>query len=390
MIPFSFSPLSRRVLLPALCGTSLLGSITGCSVFHRSHDATNVEHEASEREDSETTQTIKELDTTPPPQKTQGAAQAHQLNEAGALFKQASREQEEGAFLKASELWKKFLELYTGLPGYNRATYNYGVSLFTLGRAADAIPFLKSLIQEQNDPVISNDARILLAESLMQTQSLEEALAVTFEVLPNNASERDAGIYRDTDAIGVAAHGAPGLTQKIRLYTIRGRIYAALGNDQAAHAALERAKLLLMHAPQGAISSKEFQFLSSNYAWRQIEVLARACQRRAALPVRLSEDEFLAYADTYYSCAQPAQQLYCTVLAARNEQVRVQAQKTYRALVEEPLRLRDNLPPPARTIKKPEQRSYYEHEMKSLIEKTVDERSKEFRDIDACNAKSVF
>ncbi|MBI3556522.1 MAG: hypothetical protein HY074_09690, partial [Deltaproteobacteria bacterium] len=313
------------------------------------------------------------------------------LEKAEWLFNQAQRQQGDGALQKASELWKQFLDQNLGLPGYNTAVYNYGYCLYYLGRAQEALDPLKNMILETQDSKLINDARILLAESLLQTGENEEALATTFDVLPDHAAEAAAGLERSSNAVGTAENSeGPNLTQKIRLYTIRGRIFASLKKENQAHAALEHAKQLLLHAEKGQINPTDMRFLSGNYAWRQMEVQALSCQQRVVIPERLSEAEFLTYADAYYGCASPARHLYCTVLAARNEQIRSQAQITYRGLIEAPLEIRNHLPPPAREIRKKEQRSHYESEMKALIEKTVNDRVRDFKDLPSCHAHDVF
>lgn len=313
------------------------------------------------------------------------------LKASNELFDHAKREQEDGAFAKAAELWKQFVDQNVGMPGYDRALYNYGFVLVSLGRAEEATEPLKSLIADTHDGIITNDARILLAESLIQTKKYEEALAITFEVLPDRAAEESAGLERAHDAVGVSPKiPAPNLAQKIRLFTTRGRIFASLGRQDEARAALEKAQILLIHAGKNQLSRKDMQYLSANYAWRQLEVQVLICQQSVKIPEKLSEAEFLAYAHAYYGCTAPAKQLYCTVLASQNEQVRVQAQRTYRQMVEGPLSIADHLPEPARKIEKPEQRKYYESEMKALIEKTVSERVREFKDLPSCHAHDVF
>ena len=400
--------------------------LAGCALFQRSNRATLVENEQA----TATAVEAPQVEATPPPysrpsqddptrpfdfagvtragqnstalapqtlqsglKTTVRAADAPnpKLEKARLLFEQAQGEQNDGALEKASELWRQFIDQYLGLPGYNVAVYNYGYCLYYLGRAREALEPLKDMILETQDSKLINDARILLAESLLQTDQAEEALATTFDVLPNHAGELAAGLARSADAVGMGNDVAvPSLTQKIRLYTIRGRILATLKKDPEAHAALERAKLLLLHSAKGQISPADMRFLSGNYAWRQIEVQALSCQQSVKVPDRLSEAEFLTYADAYYGCASPARHLYCTVLAARNEQIRSQALVTYRGLVEAPLEIRNHLPPPAREIRKKEQRSHYESELKALIEKTVSEHAKEFKELPSCHAHDVF
>ncbi|MBI3542283.1 MAG: CDC27 family protein, partial [Deltaproteobacteria bacterium] len=377
----------KRCLL-TLGAAAALALAPGCGLLQRSERAQNVEEEnpppplvassrartapepprvaSSESSDDDGAETPSRIDwdtftdpsrrgTEPAPQTVAarpkpGAAGREGANPtlkaASELFERAAAEQEAGAFQKASELWHRFLDQYVGLPEYEQASYNSAFCLFSLGRADEAVEPLKHVILTSNDAALTNDARILLAESLIQGKKNDEALATTYDVLPNRAAEDAAGIERNTNAVGTGGSATePSLAQKIRLYTIRGRIFAAFGRDEEAHSALEKAKLLLLHSKKGQLSQKDMRFLSANYAWRQLEVQALTCKQRVTVPQRLSEAEFLAYADAYYGCAEPARHIYCTVIASASEQVKGQAQSTYRNLVEGPLELRDHLPP---------------------------------------------
>ena len=394
--------------LAALCtAVSLLSS---CGLISRSSEANNVEDdeitehhetiEVSEEKPNPGPQTAslpapetskKDLFKDPvdvllAPQTIQGGLKSQNtpgnptLEAAQRLFNQALREQREAAFLAAYDHWKQFIERYTGLPGHEQALHNLGLTLFHLGRPAEAIEPLQGLTQTTKDSELATDSRLLLAECLLATNALTETLALTFDVMPDLKAETQAGLGRKT------APEQPNLKQKIRLYTLRGRVYASLGNEKEAEKALTEARKLLETAKKSRLSTYDRRALESHLGFRQIEVLELICARRVLPNDTLSEQEFLAYADAYYGCAAPARELFCQVQKTADHQLKSQVLRAYRRLVEEPLKLKDRLPPPARTVRKKEQRSHYEREMKVLIEKTVEERSKAFNAVGADGA----
>src|SRR5438105_3081973 len=81
----------------------------------------------------------------------------------------------------------------------------------------------KFVIQDDSLPNLMIDARILLIENYLRTGNNDEAIAATFEILPDAKAEKNAGLKRASDAIGIAPQkGEPNLTQQIKLYTLRG------------------------------------------------------------------------------------------------------------------------------------------------------------------------
>lgn len=367
--------------------------LQGCGLFQRSEQATNAEQEPP-------AQPVNLPNTAPAPQTIEGATKPNGANphapnpivaEAQTLFQQAQKAQNDAAFGEAAELWRKFLDHDTGMPGFEAARYNFSFCLFSLGQQTEAIDMLKNLLEETHDGKTANDARILLAEGWLAAGKFEDALATTYDVLPNPTREAQAGLYRHGNAVGIDPTQAPATyPQKIRLLTIRGRIFAALQRPDEAKVALDQARQLLLHASKGEVSPQELQFLSANYAWRKLEVTGLSCQQSSPVPERLSEREFLDYADAYYGCLRPTRSFYCTVLATQNEQVRSQALTAYKRLVLAPLAIKDHLPPPARKVKTEAQRGRYESELKALIEKTVEDHAAEFKQIDSCHAHDVF
>jgi TolA-binding protein len=400
----------------------LAAMIPACSSLQRSDKATNVEDARelvgdSSKDDARpapqapaprayATTTSQPLDDdagpapappdfAPAPQKIAGAPKAQNLSEsapnpllaeAHALYQKALKAQHEAAYVEATALWRDFVDRFTGMPSYEKGQFNLALCQLHLGQAAESTQALKDLIPVTNDARLANDARILLAEALIHLGQTEEALALTFEVLPDQEAEKKAGLHRSRHAS--AGPGRPTAVQMIRLLTLRGRIYASKQDDVRANYALRQARELIDQAEELTPDIKKL--LIGHLAWRQLEAKSITCNRRVTPPARLSEAEFLAYVDAYYGCATPARSLFCEVLAANDQQIRSLALATYRGLVEAPLELRDHLPPPARPVKKKEQRPHYESEMKALIEKTVASRAKQYRDLPSCNAFDLF
>lgn len=414
----------RNGMLSLVFLSLLLGSMPGCGLITRSREATNVEdvpagvveteekktepepepetqaETETETDENDTVASQAQLDTSPAPQRIQGEAKPNRLPPgavspkvvaADQLFHRAMQAQNDASFQKAAKLWAQYLETQSGMPGYDRARYNYAFCLFSLGRAQEAIEPLKDLIEQSVDRRLGGDARILLAESLMQAKRADEALATTFEVLPDRAREAQVGLRRRKDAYGIDPRkAAPDTAQTIRLLTIRGRIYASLGRHSESKEAFRQVQKMLLVASKSQLDSHDLRFLSANYAWRQIEANAAMCRDQNPFPERLSEKEFLAYADAYYSCAAPSRSNLCTVIATKDAQVKGLALESYRSMVLAPLELKEHLPPPAREIRKDEQRGHYEREMKALIERTVESHAKDFRSIESCHAYDLF
>lgn len=372
---------ARTVLHLSLAFTgAILAMAPGC--VSRSPKATNVEDNAP----------APKVPGAPAPSPAPALIQTEspKLTAASALFEKASARQKLGAYADAEQLWKDYIDHYPGFANYDQAQFHLAECLVQLQKTSASLEPLQAVIQTSSDSHLVVEARLLFAESLLQTNRFDEALAISYELMPRRKAERKAGFKRDKDAVGISDAIQPDLVQKIKLYTLRGRILASLKDEKAAQGALYQARKLIENANKTQLSREDRIHLAANWAWRQLEILTLSCPQRNPVPERLSEAEFLAYAEAYYGCVVPAQRLYCQILAAHDAGIQNPALQTYRALALKPLEIREHLPPPARSIKKKEQRGPYESEMKALIEKTVLERSKEYKNLDACGAFDVF
>jgi tetratricopeptide (TPR) repeat protein len=324
------------------------------------------------------------------PQQSKPTATAAENAESSAqLLKRAEQAEREGAYAEAEACWQRYITVFPGEAEFDHARYHRALCLFHLGRYEDSSKSAASVIQDQATTALGVDARILLAEDLLQTGKTAEALALTYEVLPDTRAERASGLKRQSDSAI-----QPSLIQKIKNYTLRGRILASLNRPSDAAQALKKAQVLLEGSSKMALSDHDRLDLAGRWALRQIETLSIQCSTLAPRTQRLSEAEFLAYADVHYRCADPTRELFCKVIRtyreSHDEQLKSLALTAYRGLVEAPLALLSTLPPPAREIRTQDQRKNYESEMKALIEKTVRERSQPFRNLSACNSFDVF
>ncbi|MEW6055627.1 MAG: CDC27 family protein [Bdellovibrionota bacterium] len=406
---------SRWFLLKALLFIVLISFTNSTCSWTRSRHATNVEDDIEdevieEREGWTAAKVASDTDGSPqdyarsarvlyphlpplkphelPPQRIHSATDD---DKAAELFNQALKEQEEAAYTRASELWKTYVGLYAATPDFERAQYNLALSLFHLGRTKEAYDPLKNILHSPKDGLLAVEARLLLAECLLRDRKPDEALALTYEIFPSARAEKQVGLKRFRNAVGTEASKVkPTLPQEVRLLVLRARVFASLKDQVRATEALNQAQNRINQLSKLESTGSELKTLTAHWAWRSIEVLAFRCEQKFPAPERLSEAEFLAYAQGYYGCVSSSKRLYCKVVEAKDEQIRTQAVRTYRALAEAPLRLRNPLPPPARRVQKPEQRAYYEREMTGLIEKTVADHIREYRNLDACGAYEIF
>ncbi len=314
-------------------------------------------------------------------------AQASPVINAGpdAQFEAAVLSMKQAAFSEAAAKWKAYLDRYAGLPHYEQAGLFYAETLFHLSRNDEAIAVLQPLLESPKEDGLFVDGRLLYAELLLRKGRFDEAVAATFDVIADPKAERAAGVSRKTRRRKTTP------VQEVKLYTLRGRIFAELAREDEAVRALAAARKRLKKISGEGAGTDEKTRLTAHVAWRQIETLSAICRNRVHRPERLSEKEFLEYADGYYACTEPARKFLCEILdrRAQDGEIRAQAVDAYRAMVRYPLALRDPLPDPARGVKTA-QKERYEKEMRGLIESTVETRAKSYRNLESCNAFDVF
>lgn len=308
-----------------------------------------------------------------------------EVDEANLLYAKALEKTQTAQYIEAAKLWQSFISHYTGLTRYEHAWFYYGKSLFNLGKFAEAADALRNPIDTHGNTNLIVEARLLLADCLLKQGQAEEALALTYELRPDIKIERRYGIVRHSLKV-------PPLTvsQKVRLYSLRGGIYAVLQRRAQAQKALQKARNTLSHAQKDQLNEEDRRTLSGRCALRELEVLRLQCSHEASPTERLSEAEFLSYSTAHYSCAEPARELYCEVARTEDKHLLENAVATYKALVFEPLKLKDRLPAPTREISKKNERAFYEKEFQDLIEKTVQNNARDFQNIDSCQAYNIF
>lgn len=407
---------------------------TGCSVFQRSDDATNVEDEKSEevepieaskvfqREtgfapmpistakaqrmviEPSTSGRVSNVERTqkskvkpnPAPQEVKPSSASSESAEED--FEEALNEQTNGEPRFALSKWKKFLDDHTGMPGYESAKFNYALCLYLTGKPSEALDYLRPLYEEEFPTQITTEARLLSIEALIGLSRFEDALALSFEILPDYDAEARSGLFRRRGSQKAISKFVLHDDQKIRVYTLRSVCFAGLKKADLSSQTIARATAILdtlwKTSPQTSDIQYKLHDLRAHLSYRAIQALTLHCQTKNPFPTTLSEAEALAYGDSYYRCALPATKLYCDFLESQkvteNESLGKVVLQDYTALALHPLKLRDPLPPPSRHLKRTTQKPFYEQEMKGLIEKMVDEKIKPMRFIDSCHADHIF
>ena len=286
-------------------------------------------------------------------------------------FNLALHEQNQGAFVQARELWEKFFIQNTYL--HPNATYNYAYTLFHLGDLEQAEIELKK-ISEHNI-----DARLLLAECFLRREKKQEALALTYELLPNWPAEKSSGISRLKTALGTQKEiDSLTIEQKVKLFILRGRILASLEKFSESRTAFIRALHILNKKTNHPLEEREL--LLAKLGLRQVESIYAQCTFENPLPTELDEEIFLSFANTFYSCAQTA--LTPLALASKNQLTKPLAENVFSELMHAPLKLAQNLPPPPKHRKPKTQTKtvYFQNELKDLIENEVRKRGNELWD----------
>lgn len=283
----------------------------------------------------------------------------------------------QASYSAALKSWNQYLLEYSGLPQMEDAQIYRAKCLFYLSKFTEVIDSLRPLLESTTNDEIFVDGRLLYAEANLMKGSFEEALAITYDLLPSKKSEKKLGIQRKSKNIVITR------TQELKILTLRGRIFGEMNNQTESVFALRDARKILKGLKEGR--SK----YTSIVAWRQIETLSALCRNKVELPKKVSENEFLEYVKNYYHCIEPGRVFYCEVLGYEDPFIREPAQRAYREMVLYPKTKMEPLPVPARNVKQ-EYKATYDKEMKELVEKSVSEESTSYRNIEKCNAHDVF
>ena len=295
-----------------------------------------------------------------------------------ALYEAAVAEMKKSNYEQATTLWKLYTARFTGRASYEQAQVHLSESLFRTGNTDEALPVLQPVLESPSEKGVFAEGRLLYAEMLISKKRLDEAVATTFDVMPDPKAEAAFGIRR------VAKREKITPAQEIKVMTLRGRVFAELNKQEESVVALASARKRLKN-----FKGIEKNSLTAHVAWRQIETLSALCRNRIKPPLELSEADFLDYSNEFYSCAEPSRVFFCEVVRGHDEQIGRLALGSYRDLVLKPLALRDPLPPPSRKVK-PSQIPFYETELKQFIEKTVETHAKRFKNLEKCNVFDLF
>jgi len=303
-------------------------------------------------------------------------------------YRRAKAAFDHGSYQEAAERFDAFIKDYPGMPGFQDAHAYLGSSWFQLGRYEQALPLLRRTLERPSSKEQEANVLLMLAQSLLFLKQNDEALVATFELMPDKDLEQKLGISSRISHRKGDTPIAP-MADRIRAYLLRAQVFAALNRKEDAAEALKKGKRLLEDATDYGISRTAAKKLKGEFAWRELEIVNIKCSQIAA-PEKMSEDEFLAYSKNYYDCAEQAKQLICEAGNSKNQDAFRLSKIPYKALVKYPLFLKEHLPPPARKLKDKEAATYYENEMKDLIEKTVRSKTHEFQNIEDCDLFDIF
>ncbi len=302
------------------------------------------------------------------------------------LYMRAQRYMQLAVYNEAARLWKEYIDRYFGMQQYAEAQFHYARALFQLSRLDEATAILKPLIETPSNPAIFIHGRLLLAEILIKQLQYDQAIAATYDLLPEIRLEKKNGVMRSAVPVKLEDE------EKVKVLTLRGRVFGEIKKENDAVLALAQARKILKSMRfSGTIEFQKEQkdILTAHVAFRQIETLSAICKNKVYKPNRMSENEFIKYAQDYYDCAKPTQSFMCEVLQVQDDQVRNQAVLAYREMADFPTTFKENLPPPARRVK-PAQAEFYKSEMKGLIDNTVQKFSYDFRNIKKCDIYDVY
>ncbi|MGE4232787.1 MAG: hypothetical protein AB7F43_05595 [Bacteriovoracia bacterium] len=227
---------------------------------------------------------------------------------------------------------------------------------------------------------VSQVSRVAEIEKLLKAQKYDEALALTFEVLPDRQKESAVGIDRQSRTPDLSE------IQRLGLYLLRAQAYIGLRHWDKSARAQQKAEYLL-NSYQSELKEAQRDRYEASLAALKAETLFAKCKNECAPPKKISEKEFLNYADRFYQCLEPSKMLICTLQSKAAKDIYEKEKTAYDETILIPLSLKNPLPPPARKLKNLSQKKFYEEDMKLLIQRTVDEKIKPFNDLTACEKR---
>lgn len=365
-------------LLLILIAVALLSCSSCANPFRRSTKAENIEHDPLEKGESSSS-------------KPSHLSDSDEFSASNTALEHAKAVYNEGNYSEAAKRFQDFLSRYPAMPGSDDAQFYLASSYFHEAQYSEAIPVINQCLERKRGKLTyerQGSLLTILAESLYSLNRYDEALIATFELLPNKDLEKRLGAE---EKIRVRQGAAPAALVKdqIRGALLRAQIFTALHQQDDATHSIKQGWQLLEDSIDYGIPKSDANTLKGEFRWRELEVLKTRCES-IAVPEKMSESEFNSYSEQYYECAAGGKTLLCAIQKSGNAKAYSQAMQTYKALTLYPLRIRDYLPAPARALKGQESHTYYEAEMKELIESTVKNKSIEFKNISECGLTNLF
>lgn len=297
----------------------------------------------------------------------------------------------ESKYADATSLLQGYLTDYPDAPlaQRDRAESLLAQALVASGQCEKAIPHLKRTIQNE-DPTSRNLAvnLLLLADCYEKTGRIDEALAATHEVVPDPAILAKLALPPEELNRKFRKVKAP-LDVQVSALLRRARLLASKQDLQGSKATLAKATRLLRTSRGYGITRDRARELSGELALREIEILRHECLVKNPLPTHGDEDLVIKHLDGYYSCAEQGRILLCDVYRLSADLMN-DARRVYRHLVMAPGVLAQNLPSPSRSFKNDGSRTFYENELKDLVNRRVQEKINDFSSIQECGLTGIL
>lgn len=354
-------------------------ALGGCSLFQRDRNAPNQERPVAEQDAA--------IDDANP-----RASARVRLDErtllAQRVFERGVAAHGKGDYEAASKIFTGFIEDYPGAAGFEDAHMLLGESLFHLGRYAEAEGPLKRVVENSIDREIRTRALLMLAESLHMLKRDDEALATTFQVVPDKDLQARLALPPHAARRQAKDPKAP-LADQVRAYLLQASILGALDDHKNGDAVFSKGKRLLSQATGYGISKTEARTLRGELGWREMGILGRQCSEKTHIE-KGSEEAIAGALQGFYRCIEPAKGLLCDIARDAPAPLLQRAKEAYKALVRKPLELKNALPMADSPFKDEDTKARYEEELRNHIDRTVEEKTADFRNLDECGLPGIF
>ena len=348
-----------------------VGLLQGCSLFKRHSSVTRSEDPAPAAQAAPKTTT---------------AFPVPNYDIALKSYKDAVKTYEEGNATKAKELFTGFLVDYPTHEKTVEARYYLGLISFSQSEYENAIGYLKDTVQSVPDAELRGETLLILGESYYATGLLSEAMAITYEIIPDEKTDQKLGLSQSPywkkkrQFKSLYSH-------RVEAHLLRAKIFSKKGDLPSSEASLQKAKRLLQTVTGYGVSENTARHLKAEVSYQQMAILKHQCNK--AKPEKISEEIFQKYAEDYYECIRPIQSLYCDVKDHGTKEDLEKVRILYKSMVFHLNELKDQLPP-ADTKIDSVSKVHFEQEMRDLMGKVISKNAEDFHAIAQCGEISTF